>query len=111
MASDWTYPDDFEDFDELDLQDSYNVITEKYFADGYEALTDAERVIYNLCLLDAEFSNGRLHQYFFNSSGLSHLNSRTSLSLNSKSILVVRIIPKPTHSLFMEFLQRDLSKI
>ncbi len=51
---------------EVDIIDS---IYERIEADGFDALTDAERYYFALWWLEGETNNGTFHQYFHNSSG------------------------------------------
>jgi len=49
----------------------YNSLIERVHnsADGFDGLSDAERLYWSVALLRNEINNGGFHQYFFNSSG------------------------------------------
>ena len=47
----------------------YDVAVNKLMSQGYAALSDTERTVYLVCVLDAQVDNGGFDQYFFNSSG------------------------------------------
>lgn len=48
---------------------SFDAVSDKYNAGGFEALNDKELAIYTIWWLEAEVNNGGFYQYFWNSTG------------------------------------------
>ena len=48
---------------------SFDAVSDKQDALGFEALNDKELAIYTIWWLEAEVNNGGFHQYFWNSTG------------------------------------------
>jgi hypothetical protein len=59
---------------------SYEAVSKKCDAVGFEALSEKEQAIYTMWWLEAEVNNGGFHQYFWNSAG-----DHTKVALESLS--------------------------
>lgn len=86
----------------LEIPDPYSrylemitFVTDKELDQGYDALSENERIIKHICLLEAEVSNGGFDQYFFNSAGdhalqtvdlLRQIGSKEMLALLTQAI-------------------------
>ena len=49
--------------------DLFDAVSEKYEAQGFEALGENDQIVYSIWWLEAEVNNGGFYQYFWNSSG------------------------------------------
>ncbi|MCA0894960.1 DMP19 family protein [Microbulbifer agarilyticus] len=49
--------------------DSFEPVSAKYDAAGFDSLSEKEQAIYTIWWLEAEVNNGGFHQYFSNSAG------------------------------------------
>ena len=56
-------------------------VTDKEIKQGYESLTSAERIIYQVWVLEEEVDNGGFYQYFFSSAGDHALETLDTLRL------------------------------
>ena len=59
--------------------DNFEAVSQKCDTLGFEALSEAERVVYCIWWLEGEVNNGGFHQFFLNSSG--NYYSETSAAL------------------------------